>query len=162
MKSAIFSILESIQWKRAGAPDFSGWQCLDLFAGVGGLGLEILSRGAATCVFVEKDRKHAAVLRENIESLEAQSRCVILNEPSEKGGWELKGPFDLILLDPPYAAKELDLVLEKISTTSVLRVGGILLLEHGPERNFAEKIGGLALQSSRKLGPAGISVFLRS
>lgn len=101
------------------------------------------------------------MLRENVAILEAESRCVILNEPAERGGWEAKGPFDLILMDPPYAAKELDLVLGKISQGEALKSGGILLLEHGPERNFAEKLGVLTLHSSRKLGPAGISVFLR-
>lgn len=161
VKAAIFSILESIQWKRAGAPDFSGWHCLDLFAGVGGLGLEILSRGAQDCVFVEKDRKHAAALRENITSLNADSRCVTLVEPVERWGWERYSPFDLILMDPPYAAPEVEMIFTRIAEGNVLKPGGILLLEHDPSRHF-EATANLSLHSTRKLGPAGISVFLRT
>lgn len=161
VKAAIFSILESIQWKRSGAPDFSGWHCLDLFAGVGGLGLEILSRGADTCVFVEKDRKHAMALRENIAALGADSRCVTLVEPAERWGWERHGPYDLILMDPPYAAPEVELVFGRIASGDTLKPGGILLLEHDPGRRF-DATGNLSLHSTRKLGPAGISVFLRS
>src|SRR5262245_53209725 len=74
VKASIFSILESLVWKRTGQPDFSSWRCADLFAGVGGLGLEILSRGAAHCVFVERDRVHVKILKENIASLSCQDR----------------------------------------------------------------------------------------
>lgn len=161
VKSAIFSIIEAIQWKRAGAPDFSSWHCLDLFAGVGGLGLEILSRGAATCVFVEKNRQHAKILSENISSLQCQNRTQVKVEPVERHSWEEMGPFDLVLLDPPYAESELVDLLRRLGCGKALKPGGIVLFEHEPKLRWPE-IPGLELHSTRKLGPAGISVFLRS
>lgn len=160
VKAAIFSILEALEWKRSGRPDFSGWKCLDLFAGVGGLGLEILSRGAAHCIFVEKDRAHAKVLQENIRTLGCESQTKLLIEPVEKGGWESYGPFQLILLDPPYAESFLIDLLRKFAVSPALEGGGIVLFEHDPKVKFPE-IAGLRLHSQRTLGPAGITVFLK-
>ncbi len=160
VKSSIFSILEAIQWKRAGAPDFSAWHCLDLFAGVGGLGLEILSRGAAHCVFVEKVRGHARFLEQNIAALQAGKRSTVLVEPAEALGWVSQGPFDLMLLDPPYALAGLPDLLLAVSPY-LKPQGGILLFEHDPKLKFTPPPG-CELHSERKLGPAGITVFLRN
>jgi 16S rRNA (guanine966-N2)-methyltransferase len=161
VKAALFSILESLQWKRSGKPDFSGWKCLDLFAGVGGLGLEALSRGAEHCVFVERERAHARILRENIQSLGCAERTTVLVEPVEKGGWEAYGPYDLVILDPPYAESHLVDLLQRLAQGNSLAPGGVLLFEHDPKGEFPA-IPGLALHSSRKLGPAGITVFLKA
>jgi 16S rRNA (guanine966-N2)-methyltransferase len=160
VKAAIFSILEALEWKRSGHPDFSGWRCLDLFAGVGGLGLEVLSRGAAHCTFVEKDRAHAKVLQENIRTLGCESQVKLLVEPVEKGSWESLGPYQLILLDPPYAESFLLDLLRKFSESPALPSGGVVLFEHDPRVKFPD-IAGLRLHSQRTLGPAGITVFLK-
>ena len=70
------------------------------------------------------------------------------------------GPFDLILLDPPYANSNLPQLLERLASGNVLRQNGIILFEHDPkvELKICEN---LELHSTRKLGPAGISVFIR-
>jgi 16S rRNA (guanine966-N2)-methyltransferase len=159
VKASLFSILESLEWKRSGEPSFSGWRCLDLFAGVGGLGLEILSRGAAHCFFVEKDRAHARVLQENISGLGCEAQTSLLVEPVEKGGWKGLGPFQLILLDPPYAESKLVTLLEGIASDGDIAPGGVILFEHDPKVSFPD-IPGLKLHSRRKIGPAGLSVFL--
>jgi 16S rRNA (guanine966-N2)-methyltransferase len=161
VKASIFSILEALVWKRTGRPDFTEWRCLDLFAGVGGLGLEMLSRGAATCVFVEKDRVHARVLQENIASLGCAAQARVLVEDVERGGWEALGPFDLILLDPPYARSELPALLARFGRGPALRDGGIVLFEHDPALEPVRDAPGLLLHSHRTLGPAGISVYVR-
>lgn len=161
VKAAIFSIIESIQWKRSGEPDFSQWNCCDLYAGVGGLGLEILSRGAAKCVFVEKDRKHFQALEANIATLGCKDRCRTLLSDVQKFEWERFAPFDLVLLDPPYKDSELTKLLEKLGSGTLLQKGAIVVFEHDPSVHFGE-IPGLTLHSERKLGPAGISVFIRN
>lgn len=161
VKAAIFSILESLQWKRSGSPDFSHWKCLDLYAGVGGLGLEVLSRGADHCIFVEKDREHVKVLRENIRSLGCESQTKVLQEEVGKFGWSNLGPFHLILIDPPYETSLLTELLEEIVSRKVLAPEGIILFEHDPKVQFPE-VSGLKIHSHRQLGPAGITVFLRN
>ncbi|MGZ3694324.1 MAG: 16S rRNA (guanine(966)-N(2))-methyltransferase RsmD [Bdellovibrionota bacterium] len=161
VKAALFSIIESIEWKRRGEPPtFSDWKCLDLYAGVGGLGLEILSRGAATCVFVEKDRKTFQVLRENIKTLAAEARAKPLNEDVAKGAWKEMGPFDLVLLDPPYADSFLPELLAALCDKNILNPGAVVVFEHDPKVKYSS-LPGLSLHSARTLGPAGISVFLR-
>ena len=163
VKAAIFSIIESLEWKKSGGatpPTFNGWRCLDLFAGVGGLGLEILSRGAEHCVFVEKDRRTAGVLGENIKTLAAEARCRVRSGDVSKDAWEEEGPFDLVLMDPPYAASYLPDLLARLASPGVLKPGAIVVFEHDPKVRF-QSLPGLTLHSERTLGPAGISVFLR-
>jgi len=160
VKAAIFSILESIVWKKTGQPDFATWRCADLFAGVGGLGLEMLSRDAAHCVFVEKDRVHAKILKENIALLECQEQSTLIVGDVLEFGWDARGPFDLILLDPPYADSHLPELVARLGSGSMLRPGGVILFEHDPKVKLGE-VKGLSLQSTRTLGPAGITVYVR-
>ena len=74
---------------------------LDLFAGSGALGLEALSRGAASCLFVEQDAQAVKAIRANIDTFDARSRCVV-QQASVMSLGPAKAPHDLILLDPPY------------------------------------------------------------
>lgn len=101
------SMFSSIYSRRA---DLSTTRVLDAFAGSGGLGLEALSRGAASCTFFERDADARAVLQRNISSLGlrppvATVRGEDVGEAAQAG---LKGrgePFGLVLLDPPYAVE---------------------------------------------------------
>ncbi len=106
--------------------DLSGARVLDAFAGSGAIGLEMLSRGALSCTFVERDRKAAGVVRANVKSLGATSAQAIVQVGDVLGlsarGAVQGGPFDLVLLDPPYA-------LEAIVVTGLvcdLRAAGLL------------------------------------
>ena len=93
VREALFSILGPL----------GGARVVDLYAGSGALGIEALSRGAASAVFVERDPRAAAVLRANLDALgvEAQLRragvLVALREARERGE-----TYDLALCDPPY------------------------------------------------------------
>jgi 16S rRNA (guanine966-N2)-methyltransferase len=159
VKASIFSIIESLHWKQSGSPEFTGWRCLDLFAGVGGLGIEVLSRGATHCVFVEKERAHAKVLKENLSIVRAADQATLFLEPVEKGSWEQGGPYDLVLLDPPYdLSPRLGELLARLP--AVLAPGGIVLFEHDPKFEPAA-VPGLAVSSRRTLGPAGITVLVK-
>jgi 16S rRNA (guanine966-N2)-methyltransferase len=96
VREALFSALEA-------ALELDGARVLDLYAGTGALGLEALSRGAASAVLVESDAGAAAVLRKNIAAVglpgavlrQARVAAVLAAPPEE--------PFDLVLADPPYA-----------------------------------------------------------
>ncbi|MDE0607588.1 MAG: 16S rRNA (guanine(966)-N(2))-methyltransferase RsmD [Acidimicrobiaceae bacterium] len=75
---------------------------LDLFAGSGALGIEALSRGAASAVFVENDRQALAVLRENLDSLGLTGKATVV--PADASAFLAHAePYDLLLLDPPYS-----------------------------------------------------------
>ncbi len=94
VRQAVFNSLDS-----AGLID--GASVADLFAGSGALGIEALSRGAATCVFVERDRAALQALRANIAALGLEQRTTVVT--SDVPAWvpALRG-IDLALIDPPY------------------------------------------------------------
>ncbi len=125
VKEAIFSIL---------GDKVRGRRVLDLFAGSGALGLEALSRGAASCTFV--DRSTAEIIRKNAEHthLSDRSRIVSGDVLAYLARLTREGAvFDLILADPPYRQGGAEAVLSALDGSSVLAHEGILLLEHGKE-----------------------------
>lgn len=150
-RETLFSMLVS----RLGS--FEGLSVLDLFAGSGALGLEALSRGAASCHFVEQDSAALKALRTNVEALAGRGAATV-----QAGSVMALGParstFDLILLDPPYRTGAGQVALDRL-----LRLGWI-----GPQtwisletdgRETVE-IAGLEVASERKVGKAKLT-FLR-
>jgi 16S rRNA (guanine966-N2)-methyltransferase len=129
VKNAIFSVLgESVE----------GTRVLDLFAGVGGLGIEALSRGARSCVFVESDRRACESIRRNLEKTRLTGGEVV---SMEVASWLKRAAgvaaFDLILADPPYAKNPGDHdftpdLLGSVALRAALKPGGIFVLEHLP------------------------------
>ena len=83
------------------APWIEGARCLDLFAGTGALGIEALSRGAASCQFVEKSAPLASALRANLERLKTQGSVVQTDALTWLAG--KVEPFDVVFVDPPFA-----------------------------------------------------------
>jgi 16S rRNA (guanine966-N2)-methyltransferase len=79
-----------------------GARVLDVFAGTGALGLEALSRGAATATFIENGATATAILKRNIALMRAESRCEILKRDATKPGLNPGAGFEVIFLDPPY------------------------------------------------------------
>ncbi len=130
VKNAIFSSL---------AEFVPGTRVLDLFGGTGGLGIEALSRGAASCVFVESDRRACDSIRRNLEKTKLSGGSIVCADALR---WVERsappGAFDLILADPPYARGkgERDFGRELIAIPELLRAlapGGIFILEHRPD-----------------------------
>lgn len=94
VREALFNILIN-----AHGDPVTGAHVLDLFAGTGALGLEALSRGAASAVFVDDGRKALGLLRANIDGLQAEAE--ILRRDATRLGASAR-VFDLVFLDPPY------------------------------------------------------------
>ena len=82
--------------------DLEGVRVLDLFAGTGALGLEALSRGAETAVFVDSGRAAGRLISANVEVLGAKGQATLLPRDARRLGVNSGAPFDLIFLDPPY------------------------------------------------------------
>jgi 16S rRNA (guanine966-N2)-methyltransferase len=121
-------------------PDVFEANVLDLYAGAGSLGLEALSRGAAACDFVERDRRCVAVIRANLELIkEAKGvpRSRVDCAPVE--AW-LKQPksdllaYDLVMLDPPYGDPGLENVLSQLARPEALKAGALVVLEERADR----------------------------
>lgn len=93
-REALFSMLTS----RVGS--FEDLRVADLFAGTGALGLEALSRSAAQCTFVERDREALTALKSNIEKLGAVGTDIRAQAAEGFAG----GPYDIVFMDPPYGS----------------------------------------------------------
>jgi 16S rRNA (guanine966-N2)-methyltransferase len=94
----------------------------DLYAGSGAIGIEALSRGAATCLFVERDRAALSVLRENLESLDLTGRSRIMASDALAIAPTIDA--DLVIADPPYDFDEWDRLLERLNVDTVVAEAG--------------------------------------
>jgi 16S rRNA (guanine966-N2)-methyltransferase len=114
--------------------DLDGLRCLDLFAGSGALGLEAASRGAAEVVLVERDAAVAAALAANARSLAAGQVRVVRDDGLAYLAGDC-GLFDVIFLDPPFAADLVQPALAKAATH--LAPGGRIYAEFGKRPDLA-------------------------
>lgn len=137
LKEALFNILQE---------RLKGAHCLDGFAGSGAVGLEAISRGAASVVFLEALPAAAKIIRQNIERLEAEAQTRILLEEFNRGVIRLakeKKRFDLIFIDPPYDLLKERNPLKVVKKRGILKPGGIILLRHfdkiQPDLRFFER-----------------------
>ncbi|OGO54310.1 MAG: 16S rRNA (guanine(966)-N(2))-methyltransferase RsmD [Chloroflexi bacterium RBG_16_72_14] len=156
VKQTLFAILE---------PELEGANVLDLFAGSGAGGIEALSRGAARATFVEHDAGAARVIAENLRraKLEARSRVTRrdaiawLTSPE---GAAIDGPFDLVLVDPPYTdmaalARALELVEPHVSP------GGRVIAKHFWRDAPPAVVGLLASERERRFGETALTFYRR-
>lgn len=150
MRETLFSMLTS----RLGS--FEGLQVGDLFAGSGALGLEALSRGAATCLFVEQDRAAIDTIRANITAMGArdQTRVEVGSVTQMRAA---SAPLDLILVDPPYHSGAGEVALDRL-----LRLGWIgaetwISLETAFNEDPA--INGLEIEAERRVGKGKLSIL---
>jgi 16S rRNA (guanine966-N2)-methyltransferase len=149
-REGLFSMLTS----RLGS--FEGLQVADLFAGTGALGLEALSRGAAHCTFVEKDRAALDTLRRNLDRLGAGDRAEIRGQAVEHLPPPPR-PCDLIMLDPPYGTGLAQTGLDRAAAW--LAPGGWLSVElHGESLIVPE---GLESDAERRFGKATLLLLRR-
>jgi 16S rRNA (guanine966-N2)-methyltransferase len=114
-----------------------GARVLDLFAGSGALGIEALSRGAASVVFVEKERRATAVIERNLERTRLDGAVHCGDVFSYLDRLAAPAAFDLVMADPPYARQtgDRDFDRELLTSASLQRTlapGGIFILEHLP------------------------------
>ncbi|MBQ7714957.1 MAG: 16S rRNA (guanine(966)-N(2))-methyltransferase RsmD [Clostridia bacterium] len=122
VKEALFSMIQF---------DIEGRRALDLFAGSGQLGLEALSRGAASATFIDVSREAADIILRNAAKTKLKDRASVAVYDYEsylKNGKFAEG-YDLIFLDPPYKSNYLHRALELIASSSVLREGGTVVCE---------------------------------
>jgi 16S rRNA (guanine966-N2)-methyltransferase len=136
--------------------DFEGLRVADLFAGSGALGLEALSRGAASCLFAEHDPAAIRALRANIANLRAQQACdvravsVMSLGPSGE-------PYDLVLLDPPYGSGAGAVALDRLRRLGWIGEASWIALETAHDEKVQVK--GLAVESERKVGKAKLTLL---
>jgi 16S rRNA (guanine966-N2)-methyltransferase len=138
-----------------------GPRVLDLYAGSGALGIEALSRGARFAVFVESARPALSAIRENIQALGIADETTVMPLRVDRALDEVEGPFDLVLVDPPYADVRAPAFAEiLLKTARLLASPGILVLEHASNDEPAPPAG-LVVDRRRRHGDTTLSLFRR-
>lgn len=136
--------------------DFDGLRVADLFAGSGALGLEALSRGAASCLFAEHEAAAIRALRTNIANLRAQQACDV-RAVSVLSLGPAAEPYDLILLDPPYGSGAGAVALDRLRRLGWIGEATWIALETAHDEKVQVK--GLAIESERKVGKAKLTLL---
>lgn len=144
-RETLFSMLHS----RLGG--FAELAVADLFAGSGALGLEALSRGAASALFVEQDAKALDAIRSNIKTLDAGVRATV-RAGSVMALGPAKAPLDLLMLDPPYKTGAGHVALDKLMRLGWIGPATWISLETAADE--AEPPRGFAVDADRKVGKA--------
>jgi 16S rRNA (guanine966-N2)-methyltransferase len=157
VRSALFSMLGSLGVE----PD----RVLDLYAGTGSLGIEALSRGALTAEFVEQNAAACAVIRANLAHTGYQDVTRVhqlpvatyLTRAGRPGPADV--PFDLVILDPPYADPTIVATLTAVGASPLVQSGGVVALGHWPRLVPPARAGRLAQLRHRCHGDSCFSIY---
>lgn len=155
VRGAIFSIIYS---KLGG---LVGKTVLDLFAGTGAMGIEALSRGASSLVSIDKGKQSAKLVPKNLKDCNLEKGATFLNIDvlASLARVAEKGPFDLILLDPPYDLGMALNALEKISTLDLLSEDGLICAETSHKEKLPESFGTLEKVDERTYGSTRVHFY---
>jgi len=139
------------------APWVEGARVLDLYAGSGAMGLEALSRGADSVVFVEADPEAVRAIERNLDKLRLTGATVVRLSATAALTQEAAAgrKYDLVLLDPPYAMTDYDSLARYL--TRVLADDGLLVLESAAKTE--PELPGLAHRTTRRYGSTRVTVF---
>lgn len=137
--------------------DLEDLHVLDLFGGTGSISYELVSRGAADVVTVEKDPQMHAFILKTAETLKI-TNMQVLKQDVFRFLQQSSDSFDLIFAGPPYALTTIDQLPEIIYDRKLLAPGGWFILEHTPRNNYA---GRPDFHAERKYGTTIFSIFIR-
>jgi len=135
---------------------------LDLFSGTGSLGIEALSRGASSVLFVEKNKKSIAILEKNIAKLKVSEPYQILNKDVLTFLKSYSGdPFDVILADPPFTEQMAHDVILLADQSQVIGENSLFLIESGRREKVLDDYPNLTRYDVREFGDKYLSFFRR-
>lgn len=148
VKEGLFSVLQF---------EIEGRRVLDLFAGSGQLGLEALSRGAADCVFVDKNAAAVEIVRRNLKQTGLSEHARVICQDAmaylARGG----ETFDIAFLDPPYAAGLLEPALQQVAPR--MQPGGVIVCETNDAGSLPDRVGHFALARTYRYGKIYIWLY---
>ena len=130
---------------------------LDLFCGSGNLGIECLSRGASHVHFNDISKESLRVLKQNLNKLKGENDASITNLDYLSCLSQIKGKFDLILIDPPYKFDYCNLALSAIKKHQLLNADGVVVYEW--DKPVEEEISGFEKYDQRKYGKTYLNFF---
>ena len=153
VKESIFNIIQG---------NIENATVLDLFAGSGAIGLEMLSRGAKKAVLCDNSKEAVGIIKKNIEKTHSQEKAEIYNLDFETCLEKIKNQkFDIIYLDPPYATDYIYKALSKIIELGIAKKESLIIIETDDEQRILKEIEKIEVKiiDKRKYGRATI-IFL--
>ena len=152
VKEGLFSALQF---------DIEGRRVLDLFAGTGQLGIECLSRGAASAVFVDRRADAVKLIRENLKLTELQDRARVVAGDSMEFLRSLRERFDIVFLDPPYEAGLLEPAVAHLTAFDILNPHGIIVAEHPADRSLPAPAAPYRVRRTYRYGRIALTLIRR-
>ena len=153
VKEALFSVIQF---------EVQGARFLDLFAGTGQMGIEALSRGAKSAVFVDEWKNACNLVRENLQLTKLAEKAKVVNLDYLSYLKTCRETFDIVFLDPPYAEIFLENALNKISEIDILSDRGIIICERSADKQLDLEIPGLKRCKDYKYGNTWVTVFRKA
>ena len=150
VKEALFSILQF---------DLPGTRVLDLFGGTGQLGIEAISRGAKSAVFVDAGDAPCKLIKENLRRAKMEGDGRVVRSDYLQFLAHCREKFDIIFLDPPYAEVFLENSIKKISEIDILQSGGIIVAERPVEKPLDMEIEGFSRSKDYKYGKTLLTLY---
>lgn len=142
-------------------PYISGRRCLDMFAGTGALGIEALSRGAASAVFLEKNPRAAQALSDNLIAIGCNT-AEVLNTDATVAQLSTAGPFDLVFLDPPFDGPTLQDLCKLLEQSGALAKSALVYLEMDKRQSLPELPLGWSILKDRTAGQVRFALASRA
>lgn len=147
VKESVFNIIQF---------DIEGRKVLDLFAGTGQLGIECLSRGAQSAVFVDQSKEAVKIIKENLKSC---GMTATVFQQDAAGFLRGCGKFDLIFIDPPYDSDMYESTLKIINLVDILSDGGIIICEARREKALPEMTAPYGMRREYRYGKVKICIY---
>ena len=150
VKEALFSIIHF---------DIPGARVLDLFGGTGQLGIEAISRGAASATFVDQSDAACRLIRENLRRTRFEEVGKVVRGDYLEYLSRCRDQYDIIFLDPPYAEVFLENALKRITEIDILRSGGIIVTERPIDKELPWEFEGYTRSKDYKYGRVLLTLY---
>ena len=153
VKEALFSIINF---------DIPGANVLDLFGGTGQLGIEALSRGASSAVFVDAREESCKLIRENLKRTKLEQNAKVIRSDYLDYLGRCREQYDIIFLDPPYAEVFLENAIKKITEIDILHSNGIIVAERPLGKDLPREVEGYARSKDYKYGKVLLTIYRKA
>ena len=150
VKEACFSIIQF---------DVPTARVLDLFGGTGQMGIEALSRGAKSAVFVDAREEACKIIRENLRRTKMEGQGRVVRSDYLEYLHRCREKFDIIILDPPYAEVFLENALKCITEIDILQTGGIIVTERPLGKELPYEFEGFTRSKDYKYGKTLLTLY---
>ena len=153
VKEAMFSIVQF---------DLPGARVLDLFGGTGQLGIEALSRGAESAIFIDEQENACKLIKENLIRTKLDGLAKVIRSDYLSYLKGCKEKFNIIFLDPPYAEVFLENSLKMITEIDILQTGGIIVAERPVGKDLPWEFPGFSRSRDYKYGKTLLTIYRKT